>query len=216
MIYWIATGVPTQLTGTIHFYIWRGVSPYLHCEFLFTPQRHTRDAGLATVGSVKIEKGKRVRAKVKLQVVGGDVIEQSVVEYFQGAGTMLVGLEKALDGAEPGAQLEGVLKPTDAFGNPATQLSKTVPRSEFPGDAKLEVGAEFAAKAENGQAIILVVQSVSDKAVEVKLMHSLAKKEIQYQVEVLSVTDPTPPPLPGGAILKDEETGEFEKVSDKN
>lgn len=166
---------------------------------------------------MKIEKGKRVRAKVKLQVVGGDVIEQSVVEYFQGGGTMLIGLEAALDGKEAGAVLEGKLRPEEAFGNPATVIKKTALRSEFPADAKLEKGAEFAAKGPNGQAVVLVVESVGDKSVDIKLTHTLARKEISYEVEVLSVTDPTPPPIPG-AILKevDEETGEIEKVSDKN
>jgi FKBP-type peptidyl-prolyl cis-trans isomerase SlyD len=166
---------------------------------------------------VKIEKGKRVRAKVKLQVVGGDVVEQSVVEYFQGAGTMLAGLEKALDGKEAGAVLEGKLKPDEAFGNPETQVKKTALRTEFPADAKLEVGSEFAAKGANGQAVVLVVEAVSEKSVEVKLMHTLARKEISYEVEVLSVTDPTPPPIPG-AILKDdvEDDAAAESESEKS
>ena len=166
---------------------------------------------------MKIEKGKRVRAKVKLQVVGGDVIEQSVVEYFQGAGTMLLGLEKAVEGKEAGARLEGKLKPEEAFGNPATVIKKTALRSEFPADAKLEKGAEFAAKGANGQAVVLVVDSVSDTSVELKVMHTLAKKEISYEVEVLTVTDPTPPPIPGGILKEvDEETGETKALSDKN
>lgn len=165
---------------------------------------------------MKIEKGKRVRAKVKLQVVGGDVIEQSVVEYFQGAGTMLAGLEKALDGKEAGAKLEGTLKPQDAFGSPDTQLKKTALRSEFPPDAKLEVGAEFAAKGANGQAVVLVVEAVSEKSVEVKLMHTLARKDISYEVEVLSVTDPTPPPIPGAILKEVDEDSESAEPSDKN
>ena len=164
---------------------------------------------------MKIEKGKRVRAKVKLQVVGGDVIEQSVVEYFQGGGTMLIGLEKALEGKEAGAVLEGKLAPEEAFGNPLTVITKTALRTEFPPDAKLEKGSEFAAKGPNGQAVVLVVESVGEKNVQVKLMHTLARKEIAYDVEVLSVTDPTPPPIPGGAILKEvDEDGEA--ASDKS
>jgi FKBP-type peptidyl-prolyl cis-trans isomerase SlyD len=152
---------------------------------------------------VKIEKGKRVRLKVKLQVVGGEVIEQSVVEYFQGAGTMLLGLEKALEGLEKGAVVEGVIPAAEAFGNPATQPSKTIPRAEFPPDAKLEKGAEFAAKADGGGDVVLVVQSVTATQVEVRLAHPMAKKDISYQGEVLAVTDPTPPPLPGAALLED-------------
>jgi FKBP-type peptidyl-prolyl cis-trans isomerase SlyD len=154
---------------------------------------------------VKIEKGKRVRLKVMLQAVGGDVIEQSVVEYFQGAGTMLAGLEKALDGLAAGAKKDGVISARDAFGNPDGQPRKTVPRAEFPTGADLVKGTEFAAKAENGQDVLLMIEDVRGAEVDVRLVHPLASKDIRYEVEVLSVTDPTPPPIPGAALVEDSE-----------
>jgi FKBP-type peptidyl-prolyl cis-trans isomerase SlyD len=141
--------------------------------------------------------------KVELRVVGGDVIEQSVVEYFQGAGTMLPGLEHAVEGLEPGGRKEGVIAADQAFGNPASQPSKAIPRAEFPKDASLEPGAEFAAKSDNGQDVVLVVEKVDDEAVHVRLAHPLARKDISFQVEILTVTDPTPPPLPGAALLEE-------------
>jgi FKBP-type peptidyl-prolyl cis-trans isomerase SlyD len=156
-------------------------------------------------GIVKIEKGRRVRLKVRLQVVGGDVLEQSVVEYFQGAGTMLAGLEMAVAGMSAGEKKEGVIPARDAFGNPAGQPRKTLSRADFPADAKLEKGTEFAAKADNGQDVVLLVDEVRDKDVVVRLVHPLAKKDISYQVEVMSVTDPTPPPLPASAVVEEEE-----------
>jgi FKBP-type peptidyl-prolyl cis-trans isomerase 2 len=149
---------------------------------------------------VKIEKGRRVRLKVRLQVVGGDVLEQSVVEYFQGAGTMLAGLEKAVEGMSAGDRKEGVIPASDAFGNPAGQPQKTLSRAEFPADAALAKGTEFQAKADSGQDVVLLVEDVRDKEVDVRLVHPLATKDISYQVEVVAVTDPTPPPLPATAI----------------
>jgi len=154
---------------------------------------------------VKIEKGRRVRLKVRLQVVGGDVIEQSVVEYFHGAGTMLAGLEKAIEGLAAGDKKEGVIPARDAFGNPAAQPHKVLARTEFPADASLKAGAEFSAKVEKGQEVLLLIEAVRDTEVEVRLVHPLAKKDISFQVEVLSVTDPTPPPLPSSAIAEEAE-----------
>jgi FKBP-type peptidyl-prolyl cis-trans isomerase 2 len=155
---------------------------------------------------VKIETGKRVRIKVRLKAVGGDVIEQSVVEYFQGAGTMLAGVEKAVDGLEAGAKKEGVIPAIEAFGNPVNQPKKSIPRAEFPKDAKLAKGDEFAAKAEGGQDVVLVVESADDAKVQARLCHPLYKKDIEYQVEIVSVTDPEPPPIPGAALkLKEDE-----------
>ncbi len=141
-------------------------------------------------------------------MVGGDVLEQSVVEYFHGAGTMLAGLERVIEGLSPGDKKEGVIAARDAFGNAAAQPGKVVPRTEFPADAALTVGQEFAAKAENGQDVLLLIEEVRDQDIAVRLVHPLAKKDISYQVEVMSVTDPTPPPLPASAVVEEEEEEE--------
>lgn len=156
------------------------------------------------MNAVKIEQGKRVRLKLKLQVQGGEVIEQSVVEYFQGAGKMIAGVERVVEGMAPGEKKEGVIPAIDGFGNPVHQPKKSIARTEFPKDAKLEKGSEFQAKSETGQDVVLVVDTADDKTVEVRLCHPLYKKDLTYQVEVISVTDPTPPPLPASAIAADE------------
>jgi FKBP-type peptidyl-prolyl cis-trans isomerase 2 len=153
---------------------------------------------------VKIEKGRRVKVKVDLSVVGGASLEKSTVEYIQGGGTMLPGLEAVLTGLEKGAKREGVLKAKDAFG--ATKLPpKTIKRSEFPKDAKLVVGEKFAGKADNDMNVILLIEKVTDTEVEVRYIHPLAEKDLKYSLEVVAVSDPRPPPLPGAALDLEEE-----------
>jgi FKBP-type peptidyl-prolyl cis-trans isomerase 2 len=151
---------------------------------------------------VKIEQGKRVRVHARLSVEGGDLIEDSVVEYAHGSGTMLAGLEKALDGLEPGAKKSGSIPPESAFGNAAAQPTKVLSRAEFPKDAAFEVGATFAAKGVNGQEIVLEVVKVDKDTLEVKFLHPLAQKTIAYDVEVLSVHNPPPPVPPAAAKPK--------------
>ncbi len=154
---------------------------------------------------MKIEKGKRVRLKVKLQVKGGEVIEESAVEYFQGAGTMLPFLESVVEGLEAGAKKSGTVLAKNAFGSEKYQPKKTIARKEFPADAKLKVGDQFQAKSEDGkQDIILKVVEVTATEVHVRLVHPLAEKDLAYDLEVLKVTDPTPPPLPVEAIAKED------------
>lgn len=149
--------------------------------------------------SVKIEKGRRVKLKVHLQM-GGKDLEKNVVEYIQGGGSMLSGLEKVLEGLEKGAKREGTLKPKDAFGDPSRQPLKKIKRTELPKDAKLEAGARFVAHGENNMNVVLEVVKVTGDEVEVRMLHPLAEKEIKYAVEVLAVTDPKPPPLPAKAL----------------
>lgn len=155
---------------------------------------------------MKIEKGKRVTVKVDLAIVGGDALEKTTVEYIQGAGTMLIGLEKALEGLEKGAKKEGVLKAIDAFGNPKMHPTKTMGRAEFPKDAKLKEGERFTAKGVNGgMDVVLQIEKLKGDQVEVKLVHPLADKDIKFSVEVVQVSDPRPPPLPVAALKLEEE-----------
>ena len=143
--------------------------------------------------------------KVDLSVAGGQQLEKNQVEYIQGAGSMLSGLEKVLEGLEKGAKREGVLKAKDAFGNPAMHPLKKMKRTEFPKDLQLKVGEQLVAKGVNNLNVILKIEKVGDDEVDVRLVHPLAEKDIKYAVEVVNVTDPRPPPMPVAALELEEE-----------
>ena len=154
---------------------------------------------------MKIEKGRRVTVKVDLAVVGGASLEKSTVEYIHGGGTMLVGLENVLAGLEKGAKREGVIKAKDAFGNPSMHPLKKMKRTEFPKDVKLVAGEQFAAKGVNNMNVVLRIEKISGDEVDVRLVHPLAEKDIKYAVEVVQVSDPRPPPMPGQALELEED-----------
>ncbi len=146
-----------------------------------------------------------MRLKVHLTVVGGETLEKSVVEYIHGGGSMLPGLERVLVGLAAGAKKEGVLKAKDAFGNPSMHPVKKMKRSEFPKDAKLNLGERFTAKGEaGGLDVVLAIEKLGGDDVEVRLVHPLADKDLRYECEVISVTDPKPPPLPAKALKLDD------------
>lgn len=143
--------------------------------------------------------------KVDLSVVGGETLEKSAVEYIQGSGTMLAGLEAVLAGLEKGAKREGVIKAQDAFGNPAMHPVKKMKRSEFPAEAKLAAGERFTAKGvAGGMDVVLQVEKLTGDEVDVRLVHPLADKDLKYAVEVVQVSDPRPPPMPAAAVLEED------------
>jgi FKBP-type peptidyl-prolyl cis-trans isomerase 2 len=156
---------------------------------------------------VKIEKGRRVKLKVDLAVAGGQQLEKSTVEYIQGAGTMLPGLETLLAGLEKGAKREGVLKAKDAFGNSSMHPLKKMKRTDFPKEAELKVGDKMVARGADKSAMNVIMQivTVTGEDVDVRLVHPLAEKDIKYSVEVIQVSDPRPPPLPGQALGLEED-----------
>jgi FKBP-type peptidyl-prolyl cis-trans isomerase 2 len=149
---------------------------------------------------VRIDNGRRVRIHVTLAVVGGETIEKNEVEYIHGSGKMLPGLEAALEGLEAGARKQGVLEARHAFGDPALSPRKTMKRSEFPKDTRIVAGGKFSAKGANGADVVLSIAEIDGDAVQVQLLHPLADKDIEYTVEVLSVTETAPPPVPADAL----------------
>ena len=122
---------------------------------------------------------------------------------------MLPGLESRLEGLEAGATSDGVIPSSEAFGSESSQVKKIISRSEFPSDTRFAVGEKFAATGPTGDDIILKViriegPELGDNEIEVALAHPLAESDIEYEVEVLEVTDPTPPPLPADAVAREE------------
>ena len=167
--------------------------------------KQTRGSGFGTLLVVKVEKGCRIRVKVDLSVVGGEQLEKSVVEYIHGGGTMLPGLEAVLAGLEPGGKRNGVIKSKDAFGNPAMHPTKNMKRSEFPTDIKLKAGERFTAKGINGGLdVVLQLEKISGDDVVLKLVHPLADKDLKYDIEVVSVSDPRPQTMPAAALKLDD------------
>jgi FKBP-type peptidyl-prolyl cis-trans isomerase 2 len=155
---------------------------------------------------VKIDKGQRVKIKVELAVVGGATLEKSTVEYVQGGGSMLPGLEAVLAGLEKGAKREGVIKAKDAFGNAAMQPPlKHMKKSDFPAETKLAKGEKLVAKGVDGMNVVMQIEKIDGDKVEVRLIHPLAEKDISYKVEVVAVIDPRPPPMPAAAMELDVE-----------
>jgi FKBP-type peptidyl-prolyl cis-trans isomerase 2 len=153
---------------------------------------------------VRIEPGKRVKMRVHLAAKDGATIEDGVVEYIHGGGKMLPGLEAALAGLDSGAKKKGVLPAAQAFGDPLHSPRKTLKQVEFPAGVRLAPGERFAAKGVNGVDVVLLIHEIQGDDVVVQLLHALADKDIAYDVEVLNVTDPQPPPVPAEALPIEE------------
>ncbi len=146
-----------------------------------------------------VAKDRIVRMDCELRVSGGEVIESSAktgpIEYKHGSGQMLAGLEKQLDGMKVGDEKSGVIKAKDAFGADDSLPTMTIPRAEFPKDAKLEKGARFEAKSPQGTPITLDVVSVETDTITARIVHPLAGKDLEFKVKILAVRPP-PPPVP--------------------
>jgi len=165
---------------------------------------------------MKIAPGSIVRIEYEIRVKGGDVIESSAksgpVVYTHGEGKMLPALEKRLEGMAAGESKEGEIPASEAIPPEDTLPTRTIPRKEFPADAKLEVGALWEAHTATGGTVDLRVIAIDDEKITARLMPPLVGKDLLFKVKVMRIEDPVshlvsvvrkpPPPLPGSKAVE--------------
>ena len=111
--------------------------------------------------------------------------------YLHGAGNVVPGLEKALEGTVVGDALTVVIAPEDGYGIPDGPGPQGVPRATFPEDMPLEVGMPFGAEDEDGTQMTLWITKLEGDRVFVDANHPLSGKTLTFEVEVIGMREAT-------------------------
>ncbi|WP_426209420.1 FKBP-type peptidyl-prolyl cis-trans isomerase [Pseudomonas sp. TWR2-1-1] len=140
-----------------------------------------------------IAANKAVSIEYTLTNDDGDVIDSSTggapLVYLQGAGNIIPGLEKALEGKAVGEELTVTVEPEDAYGEYSAELVSTLSASMFEGVDQLEVGMQFHASAPDGQMQIVTIRDLDGDDVTVDGNHPLAGQRLTFKVKVVAVRD---------------------------
>ncbi|MBC2623137.1 peptidylprolyl isomerase, partial [Citrobacter cronae] len=72
------------------------------------------------------------------------------LDYLHGRGSLISGLEKALEGREAGESFDVSVQADDAYGQYDDNLVQRVPKDVFVGVDELEVGMRFLADTDMG------------------------------------------------------------------
>src|SRR5690606_12529025 len=122
----------------------------------------------------------------------GEVLDSSrgrePMSYLHGAGHIVPGLERALEGRRAGESFNVDVPPADGYGPHIAELVQEVPRSAFQGVASVEPGMSFQARTPQGVHSI-VVTKVSGDTVTVDGNHPLAGQELHFEIEVTAVRE---------------------------
>lgn len=121
-----------------------------------------------------------------------DTSEGSALAHLQGSGSIVPGLEEALEGKSAGESFEVTLPPEKAYGEQVEGRSGSIPREAFPEDAPLDIGMAFVASTEEGEESVFWVMGFDEKQVLVDGNHPLAGATLRFQVEVREIRDATP------------------------
>ncbi len=141
--------------------------------------------------SPPISDGMVVTINYVLRNRGGELLDSSddgePLAYLQGAGNIVPGLERELEGKQVGDKLHAVIAPTDAYGERSGPEPQPIPRERFPDDADIEEGMQIVARGPDGEEVPLWVVGIDDDSVTVDHNHPLAGETLYFDVEVMAV-----------------------------
>ena len=144
----------------------------------------------AQADRLKIEDGKEVTLAYKL-FVNGILLEtadsKEPFTYSQGKNQIVPGLEKGLAGLGVGEQKTVKVAAEDAYGPMNPEAIREVPADKIPPDVPHEKGTLMEARDSAGLPQLVKIVEVKEKSVLVDFNHPLAGKELEFQVEVLSI-----------------------------
>ena len=106
--------------------------------------------------------------------------------YLHGLGSIVPGIERALEGKSVGETIKIVLPPEDGYGNKDPNMVQPVPRENFQGIDEIKVGMQFHAQTPNGARVVTVVD-VDDQNVTVDANHPLAGITLAVEATVVDV-----------------------------
>lgn len=154
------------------------------------------------MSDAKITEDSVVSLHYKLRSESGELLDSSEgnqpIEFLQGSGEIIHGLEEHLYGMQVGESKEVTLKPEEAYGQRDPQATTRVPRSAFPDDVELKVGMAVQMRDEDGEPVLAYVGEIGEQEVLLDHNHPLAGKTLRFDVEVVGVRQATEEELQHG------------------
>ncbi len=140
------------------------------------------------IGSKKV-----VSIAYTLKDDAGEVIDSSAggdpLVYIQGAGNLVSGLEKALEGRVKGDHVVVSVSPAEGYGNRDESLIRKVPVRKLA-NGKAVVGQRVRVQTDQGPLILLVTAVHGDYAT-VDPNHPLSDKTLHFEGDVVEVREAT-------------------------
>ncbi|CAG5085067.1 FKBP-type peptidyl-prolyl cis-trans isomerase [Parvicella tangerina] len=145
---------------------------------------------------MKISKDRVAQIHYTLTNTSGELLDTSLQRepllYLHGYGSLIQGLENALEDKATGDKINVEVSSENAYGEYHDQLVQVVPKSGFQseGDEELAEGIQVQVETNNGLTIGLVTK-IEGEDVTLDLNHPLAGMDLKFEVEILDVREAT-------------------------
>lgn len=109
------------------------------------------------------------------------------LEFALGAGAVIAGFEKAVEGMAVGESKSVTIDPDDAYGPRHDQLIQQVPNTALPDDIEPAIGMQLQGQSPEGQVMNLTVTAIEDDAITVDANHPLAGEALTFDIELVEI-----------------------------
>jgi len=132
----------------------------------------------------------------------GEVIDsnkgQAPLEFIEGQGQIIPGLENAIKDMEVGEEKNVTVKADEAYGERDETAVQSLPKEQFEG-IELKKGMTLYGQSPDGQTVAVTVKDFDDNTVTIDYNHPLAGEDLEFDVKVIDKRDATLEELAGGS-----------------
>lgn len=137
-----------------------------------------------------------VQLEYELRLDDGEIIDQSEkenpLEFLQGSGQIVPGLEKELYGMTVGEEKQVVVEPADAYGEYDREDVGKVLRNVFPDNLELVEGLSLWMRdSQSGESYQATVLKLQPESVVLDFNHPLAGEKLHFNVKVVDLRPAT-------------------------
>lgn len=152
---------------------------------------------------MKVAKNLVISLAYQVRTDDGVLVDEALVtaplDYLQGHGALIPGLEKALEGHDVGDKFDVNIGADDAYGQYDESLVQRVPKAVFVDVEDVQAGMRFLADTDQGQIPVEITEVDGDEVV-VDGNHLLAGQNLSFSVEVVDIRAATEEELANGHV----------------
>jgi FKBP-type peptidyl-prolyl cis-trans isomerase SlyD len=146
-----------------------------------------------------VANGTVVSMNYTLTDMAGNILDASQgqpLQYLQGKGNIIPGLEKALEGLKPGEHKKVTVQPAEGYGQHNPELIFSLPLAQFGGQQP-QPGMMVQLESPDGVVMATIV-STDAQNVNLDANHPLAGQVLNFDVEIVEVREASPEELSHG------------------
>jgi peptidylprolyl isomerase len=138
-----------------------------------------------------VKKGDQIKVHYTGRLTDGTVFDSSdgrdPLAFEVGAGMMIPGFDKAVNGMKIGDKKTAEISADEAYGQKSEEMIFEVPRANLPEDMEVVVGMPLAMQQPDGTPVPVTVAELKGDIVVIDANHDLAGKDLVFDIEIVEI-----------------------------